>query len=192
VKSWWRFVLGVIVGLLSAGGIWLASSPPRGKPVQLSAPPTLAPIQIHITGAVYKPGVYTLSVNARVQDAVVAAGGFTDDANPHSINLAAILQDGTQIWVPSVNPAEEIPEQQRYDNGGSNSIFSGVLININTATQEELETLPGIGPVIAKEIITYRQTQGDFKSIEELQKVSGIGPTIYEAIQNQITVGDLP
>jgi competence protein ComEA len=191
VKNVWREALIVVLGLLGTGVILIASSPPRGNPIQLLPPPTPAPIQVHVTGAVNQPGIYTLPVNTRVSDAIQAARGFTDDANDQAINLAAFLQDGLQIWVPST-----IPEQASEYNGGSQDAYRdqrfqstvGVLININTAPQEVLEALPEIGPKTAENIITYRQIEGLFTSIEDIQKVPGIGPATYEAIKDQITV----
>jgi competence protein ComEA len=191
VKNVWREALIVVLGLLGTGVILIASSPPRGNPIQLLPPPTPAPIQVHVTGAVNQPGVYTLPVNTRVSDAIQAAGGFTDDANDQAINLAAFLQDGLQIWVPST-----IPEQASEYNAGSQDAYRdqrfqstiGALININTAPQEVLEALPEIGPKTAENIITYRQIEGFFTSIEDIQKVPGIGPATYEAIKDQITV----
>lgn len=184
--GWWKLILGVVIGILGAGGIWLASNPPRGNPVQLMPPPTPAPIQVYITGAVKVPGVYALPVNSRVQDAIQAAGGFTSDADEQETNLAAILEDGEKIRIPSLLPPQES------DSIEDSNPIPTLLVNINTATQEELEKLPGIGPSIANNIITYRKTEGSFLSIEEVQKVSGVGPAVYEDIKDLITVGDIP
>jgi competence protein ComEA len=192
VKNLWREALILVLGLLVSGVIFLASSPPRGNPIQLLPPPTSAPIQVHVTGAVNQPGIYTLPVNTRVSDAIQAAGGLTDDANDQAINLAAFLQDGLQIWVPSTIPEQEseyAAELQDTFRDQRSQLTIGVLININTATQEALETLPEIGPKTAENIITYRQNEGFFTSIEEIQKVSGIGPATFDAIKDQITVG---
>lgn len=188
MKSWWLVVLVVLVGLIGAAGLWLASSPPRGVPIQLLPPPTPLPIQVYVTGAVNKPGVYALDVNDRVQDAIDAAGGFSQDSISNTINLAAPLQDGVQISVPSIFGSQESSEDSSSGTRGSSLLTSEFLININTATQFELEILEGIGPVIATEIISYRQSEGDFESIEDLQKVPGIGPGIFENIKDQITV----
>jgi competence protein ComEA len=95
-----------------------------------------------------------------------------------------------EIWVPSISELE--PPQAAPARSVNTLIDPGALININTATQEELESLPGIGPVIAQEIITYRQSEGYFTSIEEIQKVPGVGPGIFTDIQGLIEVGDLP
>jgi len=192
VKNWWKAVLGLVLGLLGSGVILLASSPPRGNPIQLLPPPTPVPVQVHISGAVNQPGVYTFPVNSRVQDAINAAGGFTDDASVNSINLAAPLQDGSQIWVPSLlQPQDPVFGNETQDDrdGDRSPPAIELLININTATQEELESLPEIGPAIAGDIIAYRQTEGLFISIEEISKVPGIGPITYDEIKGLITVG---
>jgi len=197
VKNWWSLVLGVVFGLLGAGSIWLASSPPRGDPIQLLPPPTPAPIAVYVSGAVKNPGVYALPVDSRVEDAIQIAGGFAENANDQSLNLAAQLQDGVQIWVPT-HQAQESLEPGNNSGAVESSVkqsplvMPGQMININTATQEELETLSGIGPVTAQKIITYRETEGLFIGIEDIQKVSGIGPTTFEKIKDQITVGGLP
>jgi competence protein ComEA len=192
VKNIWREALIVVLGLLGAGVIFIASSPPRGDPIQLLPPPTPAPIQVYITGAVNQPGIYALPVNARIYDAIQAAGGFTDNANDQVINLAAFLQDGGQIWVPSTVP-DRVSEYNAGSQNASHEQHAQAtiveLININTAPQEVLETLPEIGPKTAENIITYRQNEGFFTSIEEIQKVPGIGPATYEAIKDRITVG---
>jgi competence protein ComEA len=198
MKNWWWVLLGVVFGLAGAGGIWLASSPPRGHPIQLLPPPTPLPIQVHVTGAVANPGVYALPSESRLQDAIQAAGGFSAEANSLGLNLAAPLQDGSQVSVPAKMSAPESSQA-----GGNNQVEAKseeqpassnpeVLVNINTATQEELESLPGIGPVTAQKIIEYRETNGPFIGIEDIQKVSGIGPATFEKIRNHITVDESP
>lgn len=191
MKSFWQAILYIVIGLLAAGVILLVSSPPRGNPIKLMPPPTSLPIQVHITGEIEEPGVYALPANSRVQDAIREAGGLTKDANEQGINLAAILIDGQQIHIP----CKTYPLNQNLNPGNSNtngrsSIEIPYQININVATADILETLPGIGPVIANEIINFRQTEGEFNTIEEIQKVHGIGPIIFEGIKDLITVSD--
>ena len=126
-----------------------------------------------------------------VKDAIGAAGGVTDDADLIRINLAQELFDQQQIYVPRVDEAEAPPPVA---GGGSRSpsggVESGGKININTATIEELDTLPGIGPGYAQRIIEYREVNGPFSSIEEIILVSGIGDATFEKIRDSITVGD--
>lgn len=188
-----RWVLLVaIVSLIGVGGLWLASRPPRGAPIQLLPPPSPAPILVHVSGAVNHPGVYTLEPGSRVQVAILAAGGLRQDAISQTINLAATLQDGSQLWIPSTLDSQPDLNGSAAEPMGTTRLASSGLVDINTANQAELETLSGIGPVLAAEIITYRETEGDFNTIEDLQKVPGIGPATFEKIQAWITVTSEP
>jgi competence protein ComEA len=189
LKSWKSTVLGIILGLLGSAGIWLASSAPRGNPIQLQPAPTAAPIQVHVVGAVNHPGVYRLAAKSRIHDAIQAAGGFTSDANEQAINLVAPLEDGIQIQVPYLKVQQD---STLVESADTSTTPAGHLININTATCEELEILPGIGSVIAEAIITYRETESQFTRIEDIQKVPGIGPAVYEDIRTLITVTEIP
>lgn len=201
MKNWWIVALGVVLGLLGAGIIWLASQPPRGNPIILLPPPTPIPIQVHISGEVKKPGVYALPLDSRVQAAIEAAGGFTDDANKTVLNLAALLEDGARVHVPIHIQAETpIPTtaNKSKDEGTTSKSTSlppdspSQLVNINYADQAALETLSGIGPVTAQNIILFREENGLFTSIEEIQKVFGIGPVKFEKIKDFITVDQQP
>lgn len=197
MKTWWGIAFGVVFGFLAAAGLYLTTSTPRGEPVQLLPAPTTAPLVVHVSGAVVNPGIYSLPDNSRVQDALEAAGGLLPDANPNSMNLAAYIRDGERIWVPNQIPtavqnSSDEPTNPSGENNQEANNPSSNLININTATQAELERLPGIGPVTAGKIITYRQTFGPFTSIEDIQKVSGIGTVTFENIQSLITVESMP
>ena len=140
-------------------------------------------VVVRVAGAVSAPGVYTLPADSRVDDAVRAAGA-TADADLSQLNLAQKLADGQKITVPT---AGETPAPA--DNAApSDSSQSGALVNINTATQEELETLPSIGEVRAQAIIAYREEHGGFRTTDELMKVSGIGEKIFADISPHITV----
>lgn len=140
-------------------------------------------VVVHVAGAVSAPGVYTLPADSRVDDAVRAAGA-TADADLSQLNLAQKLADGQKITVPA---AGETPAPA--DNAApSDSSQSGALININTATQEELESLPSIGEVRAQAIIAYREEHGGFRTIDELKEVSGIGDKIFADISPHVTV----
>lgn len=174
MKTVFHVVLGVLIGLLLAGLLWLAVVPPPAQPVTLLPTPTLAPIQVYVTGAVVSPGVYELPAGSRLQDAVNAAGGFMPDAAKEQVNLAAPLWDGAQVHIPHT------VESNRSQSG---------RININTASAEELETLPGIGPTTAQKIVEYRLQYGPFRTIQDIQNVPGIGPTTFAKIQDYITVG---
>lgn len=140
-------------------------------------------VVVHVAGAVSSPGVYTLPADSRVDDAVRAAGA-TADADLSQLNLAQKLADGQKITVPA---AGETPAPA--DNAApSDSSQSGALVNINTASQEELETLPSIGEVRAQAIIAYREEHGGFRTTDELMEVSGIGEKIFADISPHITV----
>lgn len=130
-------------------------------------------IYIDIKGAVKNPGLYKLRRADRLNDAVEAAGGFTDDADRERVNLASFLEDGSEIIIPSVS-----------DGGGR----KGGKININTAGVYELMTLDGIGEGYAKKIIEYREKNGAFLNIEQIKNVSGIGTKQFEKIKDYITV----
>lgn len=197
MKDLLKIAFGLVCGLLAAGLILLVARQPSGEPVTLLAPPSPAPLIVHVSGAVTQPGVYTLPAGSRVQDAIQAAGGFLGDADRASLNLAAILEDGAQIIAPSQLPTSQ-PILQPTAATRSESIAlptrvqsptqKGQKININTATQEELESLPMIGPALAKQIIAYRAAHGPFEKIEDIVDVPGIGPKTFEVIKDLITV----
>ena len=180
---------GILLGLFVALLIWVVARNPRGQAVTLRPVPTEKPIIVHVTGAVPRPGVYALAQGSRVQDAISAAGGFLADAEKSGINLARALEDGEQLDIPYMAGSSpvigtEIPSLVLTEPSSSSE-----LININTASQAELETLPGIGPTTAQKIIQYREQNGPFVSTEDIINVSGIGPGTYERIKDLITVG---
>lgn len=143
-------------------------------------------VVVHVTGAVSAPGVYTLPSDARVDDAVRAAGA-TAEADLSQLNLAQKLADGQKITVPAIGSASTSAGEGTTTTPADAS-SDGALVNINTASLEELETLPSIGEVRAQAIITYRETNGGFRTIEELQEVSGIGEKIFADVAPYITV----
>jgi competence protein ComEA len=188
MKYLWGIAFGVIIGFLGVGLLLLTSGKPRGEPIQLLPPPTPAPLVVHITGAVKKPGVYTLPPVSRVGEAIDLAGGISTNADSSLINLAQLVEDGEQIWVPY--QIQEIVVQDDVEIVSIKPTQSHLisLIYINTATQTELESLSGIGPVYAKAIIQYRLENGPFEIIEDIQEVKGIGPVTFEKIRSNITV----
>lgn len=150
-------------------------------------------VTVHVCGAVVNPGVYELPANARVADAILTAGDFEPDADCEYRNLAAVLSDGEQIYVPTEEETAEgtIPVAGQTAEQGSpltSGVSSGGKININTATEAELMTLPGIGEVKARAVITYRENNGPFQSIEEIRKVEGIKEGSYNKIRDAICV----
>ena len=195
---WWGVIVGILGGLLGAGLIFLTTRAPRGAPISLLPAPTPAPVIVQVAGAVAKPGVYSLPPGSRLQDAVTAAGGLAASADPDSVNLAARLQDGEKIDIPvrpapsptlrpgeipqRLNPLSPTPEEPPTPS-------SDHPVNINTATQAELESLPGIGPITAQKILEYRSSHGPFSRAEAIQNVPGIGPKTYERLKDLITTG---
>ena len=152
-------------------------------------------LTVHIAGAVKTPGVYQLHVGARINDGVVAAGGATVQADLDSVNLAMLLSEGEQIYIPKRNEKPHIIVQPRFTSSSnlnsSNSATNNELqisININTATAIELEQLAGVGPSTAKAIIEFRQKNGGFKTVEDLLNVRGIGPAKLSEILPQARV----
>ena len=184
-------LIGILLGLLIAGGLFLTTRAPSGQPVVLLPSPTPKPIQVYVTGAVKHPGVFLLPRESRARDAIVAAGGFMDEGvDVGAINLAEVMTDGKHLEVPGTSPFAT--PQLTIGGGGllvTPTPAKGQAININTATQELLETLPGIGPTTAKAIIDYREENGPFATIDDLLKVPGIGPSTMEELQGLITTG---
>ncbi len=143
-------------------------------------------MRVYISGEVERPDVYELPVGAILQDAVRAAGGFTEAADEERLNLALLLGDGMHVHVP--NLLEEVLVEPSGSESRPGPSATSSIINVNTANLSELELLPGIGPATAQKIIDYRHENGPFSTIEEVQNVSGIGPVKYEQILELITV----
>jgi competence protein ComEA len=185
-NSWWLAAF-VVVGVLTGAGILLlVTRPPRGKPIELLPLPTDAPITVFVSGSVKLAGLYTLPPGSRVNDAIQAAGGFSSEADTRAVNLADLLEDGEQVDVPSARPASEAG----VSSGSASRI--GQLVDINSATLDELDALPGIGPVTAQKIIDFRVVYGPFKAADGLLEVDGIGQVTFENIKSLITVGTSP
>lgn len=162
---------------------------------------------VHIYGAVVNPGVYELQEGSRIFQAVSAAGGFTEEACRDYVNQARQVSDGMKIWIPTEKEALDFPEKsgdgietvgtQAADAGSAGAganpgagAAGSVLVNINTATVEQLCTLNGIGESRAKTIIAYREAHGAFAKKEDIMKVTGIKESSYAKIKDQITVGE--
>ena len=156
--------------------------------VVIIANPTSSEIVVEIRGEVQNPGVYRLIGNSRLGDLIAAAGGSTDRADLGSINLARRLVDGEQVVIPPIAPAtpEVASDSERPVNSPQSVSFR---ININTASQADLESLPGIGPVIAKRIIQYRTDHGPFSTATDLANVEGVSDTLIDEISSLITTG---
>ena len=158
-------------------------------------------IYVYVTGEVKNNGIVILNNGARISDAIEAAGGLTENADISEINMVYELQDGIKLSIPNKQQIEE-NEKFNYiitnsnDNQNEETIIKNTsenkenndLININNATQTELETLPGIGPSLALNIINYRKENGRFSSIDEIKNVKGIGDSKYENIKRYICI----
>lgn len=163
---------------------------PMATPLPVAATPTAepTPILVHAAGAVHAPGVYLFRGEARVHDLVQAAGGLTPDADHDRVNLAAPLSDGLWMYVPRIGQTTvPAPVGGSGSGGGGAQARSGPL-NLNTATAEQLESLPGVGPAIAAAIIEHRQRIGGFAAVDGLLAVSGIGPSKLQQIRDLVAV----
>lgn len=147
-------------------------------------------VYVYICGEVKNPGVYELSADSRIYEAVDAAGGFTEDAARERVNLASKVSDGMQITIYNMEDIASLPADSGSEDGssGQNGTAGTGLVNLNTATKEELMTLKGIGEAKAEDIIRYREKSGGFKKIEEIMKISGIKEAGFQKIKDRITV----
>lgn len=141
-------------------------------------------ITVYINGEVKNPGVYKLKQDSRVQDLVKACGGFTNEANSYKLNLAKKLKDEDYIYVDKKSDNENLQLQ----NGLQGETSENAKININTATKEELKTIPGIGDVTAQKIIDYREQNGGFSSMEDLKNIDRIGDKTLEKIKDKADI----
>lgn len=158
---------------------------------------SLQGIVVYVCGAVKAPGVYELPPDSRINDAVIAAGGFDSPADTDYVNLAAALSDGMKLYIPtleetadsSTGGASEILSYDTVSHSGDGQTEAGSsLININTASREQLMTLPGIGEKVADRIIEYRDKNGRFSQKEDIMKISGIKEKLFSKISDKITV----
>ena len=165
--------------LLSHGGSAAAPPPPLPPPATTVATPP-ARVVVHVVGAVRRAGLYRLAQGDRVADAVARAGGATRKADLSLVNLAALVSDGEQIVVPRRGAAVAAA-----GSGGAAGASAGP-VHLNGATVEQLDALPGVGPVTAQKILDYRQKHGAFSSVDELDAVPGIGPARLEQLEGLV------
>lgn len=152
-------------------------------------------IIVHITGAVKNPGIVKLEEGSRIEDAINKAGGLNEDADITNVNLAYILEDGIKIKIPSSLDVTEVQNENILNSDSGENIVEefedsnkGSLLNINKATKQDLQNLPGIGVSLASKIIEYREENGKFANIEDIKNVNGIGESKYENIKEHICV----
>jgi competence protein ComEA len=192
LSQWWfdlhfshnqKKALGLLAAIVLVLSVFIVI---RGN-TQSSAAPEIVPVTIaepeifvDVTGAVNKPGVYTLSGKSRVIDAIKAAGDSAPGADLSTINLARVLNDGEQIYVDSLVMNSSGQRVSKKTPSGP--------ININRATARQLDALDGIGPVIAARIVEYRKINGSFLSVDDLQKVSGIGAAKFAQIKSKVRI----
>ena len=147
---------------------------------------------IHVTGEVNNPGVVKLKEGSRMEDLIKAAGGLTENADLSNVNLAFVVEDGMKVRIPSINDEDEnfITKENGKGVIVSEEVESNLedKININTASEIELEELPGIGASIASRIIEYRNKNGKFKNVEDIKNVAGIGESKFDKIKDLIKV----
>jgi competence protein ComEA len=192
----------VAVIAVAVGGTWLLQGSPSRAEDQLpfanrpsSSPVTTTPalsttstsstVVVYVAGAVAAPGVYTIAAPGRVTDAVAAAGGAAPGADLDVVNLAATLHDGERIYVPEVG--EIVPPVVGDDNVVDTSVPAGP-VDVNTATVDQLDVLPGVGPATAAAIVAYRDQHGPFQTVDQLGEVRGIGPSKLDAIRGLVVV----
>ena len=191
-------VLAVIFTATRLNGVAAAETTPAEMPSEenvapagadSSIPTTTATTLVHVVGAVKKSGVYELKPGARVIDALEAAGGASDDAALAAVNLARLVTDGEQLRVPtSAEAAATAPAVTGATGGGDAQSASSQLLNINSASADQLEELPRVGPALASRIIDYRTANGAFQSVDDLNAVSGIGDKLLDSIRDLVTV----
>lgn len=182
-RSIWILVYGVLMGLIFSGLIVFFISPKKSFEIEMLEAATLVPYIVEVDGAVQEPGLFYVDPNARVNDLIEMAGGFTEDANQMNINLAMPVYDGMQILIPTNKTMRSDSESENYEMANFTD-----FVNINFADLEELCTLPSIGESKAQSILDYREEHGYFQSIEEIMEVPGIGEGIFGEIENLITI----
>lgn len=190
-ESW--VIAGLLIAVLTVA-VFVRTRPPAARiappstaPVAEATPtatPSMSEVLVHVSGAVRRPGLYALPQGSRVADALEAAGGATERADVDAINLAEVLVDAAKVDVPrrgasgAVQPTGAAPS----------STPTSAVVNVNTADALALETVPGIGPVLAAAIVQHREEHGPFPSVDALLEVSGIGPATLESVRLYVTV----
>jgi competence protein ComEA len=182
----------VALVLLALVGQRLAQAGAAREPDVVAAPleavaeaPVRSILVVHVVGEVQRPGLYRLRDGARIADAVRRAGGARHSADLAALNLAAPLVDGVQVLVPS--RAATVPGAMSSGAGGAGGVAGVAAVSLSSATVEELDELPGVGPITAQKIVDYRAEHGPFASVDDLDAVPGIGPTRIEQLRDLVT-----
>lgn len=177
-------MLALTAAAIVGGSLFVyARTRPPPPPIHEVLPSTPAPAEkllVHVAGLVANPGVYELPDGSRVKDALLAAGGAAEGADLDSLNLAARVADGERVFVPKKGDPPTTTGSQGQEQSSK--------VNLNTATAEQLEGLPGVGPVLAQRIVDYRAKRGRFTSIRQLMEVEGIGDKKFASLKDRVTV----
>jgi competence protein ComEA len=179
-------LLLAVAGRTLAGAGAAAEQQPAAELV--AEPRTAAPrLVVHVAGAVHEPGLYRLAEGSRVADAVARAGGAAASADTSAINLAAPLLDGMQVVVPARVEVAASGAASGAAAGGDAPAAASARVSLSSATVEELDALPGIGPVTAQKIVDHRAAHGGFRSVDDLDAIPGIGPARVEQLRELVT-----
>lgn len=200
VSTVWATTQARTIPVAEATAIRVSDASP--SPTPTTSP--IAEIQVHVLGAVATPGVVTLPEGARIHDAIAAAGGLRSQAKPGDLNLAAVVADGAQIAIGTADAS--VSDVTRVESGGAQAgasagggagglggaggtVGTGAKLDLNSATAEQLDTLPGVGPVTASKILAWRDANGRFSSVDELTEIDGIGPKTFARLAELVSVG---
>lgn len=178
MKTWQHVTLGILIGLLLGGVLLLLIDTRQGEPIQLVTLTPKAFIEVNVVGSVVSPGVYQLRPGQRVYDAIAIAGGASDLADLNRLNLAAFLDDGQRVYVPSSETSGD----------AASPPSTGQPINLNAASLGELMGLPGIGETKAQAIMDYRDNLGSYSSLDQLLEVDGISQNLLEELRPLLTI----
>ncbi len=176
----WGSASGGVVAPVAPGA---AAAQTKGQP-DPAAPAVAATVAVHVVGEVRRPGVYELPGGARVRDAVDAAGGLLGGAEQAAVNLARVVVDGEQIAVP--RKGDLLAGAAGSGGAGAPGTGAPGKVDLNTATAEQLDTLPGVGPSTAAKIVADRTANGPFRTVDDLMRVSGIGPSKFDALKDLV------
>lgn len=183
-------IVAVAAAVVAVYALFQAFDARTAPPIIIEDAAGLRPVVVDVRGAVETPGVYELPPGARAQDAILAAGGLSPEADLSTVNLARRLRDEEVVVILEIPDAGDAPGTaviDGFDGSGSGDI--PVRININTATVSELDLLPGVGEVIAERIVSFRKENGPFRSVDDLIHVEGVSDRTIDGFRDQVTVG---